>query len=370
MNSINNNLPKCVAILVENNFEDSEFQIPYKALRQVGISTIVVGSRMNDEYQGKQGKVAIKPDATATEVRAEDFDAIVIPGGNAPDLIRTNPNAVRLVVDGMSKDKLIAAICHGPQVLIEADGLRERRVTGFRSIRKDIQNAGALYFNQPIVKDGNLITARQPSDLPIFTAFLLCCLGRTIEDIPSIEVNPYLDRNSPTVTDFDWWKFAQNWGGSSRNEIIDAINQAIIGERYTQEAFRQYEQRVLDPELKLLFQEVINTKQYNLQLLENRLKEFDEQLPWQIVAGETFAVLQSWTQSQDAWEVVRRALGDLQTGVVDSYHLCVSITDPVTSQIFETVEANLANHEQCLAEFYRGRMGSKVKSPTPTTTSY
>ncbi len=365
----NNNgmMPKYVGILVENHFEDSEFQIPYNALKEAGITTVLIGSRMNDEYQGKRGKISIKPDATATEVRSEDFDALFIPGGGAPDIIRRNPNAVRLVMDAVAQGKIVASICHGPQVLIEADVLREKHITGFRSIRKDIENAGALYINQPIVKDGNLITARQPSDLPMFTAFFLGCLGRVKEEIPFIEVNEYLDKDSITASDFEWWQVAEKWGGSSRMDIVTTLNKAILGERYTLEAFKQYKSRVIDPELQLLFAEIITTKQQNLEVLEARLSKFDEKVSWQATASEAYAVLQSWLQSQDAWEIVRRALGDLQTGVVDSFHMCISITDPKTAEILDTVEANLAAHEQRLAEFYRARVGEKVRPPMPTT---
>ncbi|MDJ0800461.1 MAG: type 1 glutamine amidotransferase domain-containing protein [Calothrix sp. MO_167.B12] len=369
MTQLNGLRPKYVGILIENQFEDSEFQVPYNALKEAEIHTSVIGTRMNETYQGKRGQVSIQPDVTATEVRAEDFDAILIPGGNAPDLIRSNDNAVRLIMDAVAQGKLIATVCHGIQVLIEADVLRGKHVTGFRSIRKDVENAGALYLNQPIVRDGNIITARQPSDLPIFTAFLLGCLGTVIPEIPFIEVGEFFDKDSISASDFEWWELGHKWGGSSRADIIDALNQAIIGERYTLEAFKQYSQSVIDQELRLIFQNAIATKKYNLELLEARLSKLGESTPWQATASEAYAVLQNWLQFQDGWEIVRRALGDLQTGVVDALRLCTSITDPKTAEILDLVQTNLAKHEQRLASFYRGRMGEKVKSPMPTTAS-
>ncbi|MBV9959089.1 MAG: DJ-1/PfpI family protein, partial [Acidobacteria bacterium] len=123
-----------VAILVEKNFEDSEFQIPYTALQEAGAEVTVLGSRVNEKYAGKQGKVSIKPDATTTEMRAADFDAVIIPGGMAPDTMRTNMKTVRFVADALEQGKLVAAVCHGPQVLIEGDLLKGRRATGFRAI--------------------------------------------------------------------------------------------------------------------------------------------------------------------------------------------------------------------------------------------
>src|SRR5919112_2199999 len=142
---------KRVAILVEKNFEDSEFQIPYNALKSAGAEVTVLGSRMNETYQGKQGKASIAPDATTTEALARDFDAVVIPGGMAPDTMRTNLKTVRFVQDAVAQGKLVAAVCHGPQVLIEGDLLKGKRATGFRAIRKDMQNAGANYENAPVV---------------------------------------------------------------------------------------------------------------------------------------------------------------------------------------------------------------------------
>src|SRR4051794_33720967 len=112
---------KKVAILIEQNFEDSEFQIPYTALQEAGAEVTVLGSRMNEKYAGKQGKASINPDGTTTEALAEDFDAVVIPGGMAPDRMRTNMKTVRFVQDAVEQNKLVAAVCHGPQVLIEGE---------------------------------------------------------------------------------------------------------------------------------------------------------------------------------------------------------------------------------------------------------
>ncbi|MBE9128383.1 MULTISPECIES: DJ-1/PfpI/YhbO family deglycase/protease [unclassified Coleofasciculus] len=348
-----------VAILIEDQFEDSEFNIPNTALKQAGANVVVLGSRMNDEYQGKGGKVSVKPDATATEVRSEDFDAIVIPGGAAPDKIRANPNAVRLIMDAMAQGKLIAAVCHGPQILIEADQLRGKQATGFRSIRKDMQNAGATYINEPLVVDGNLITARQPSDLPIFTATLLSRLGLSI---PNTVLPDMSDRT------FEWWKMAADWGGSSRSDIVNALNTAISGEHYTYKAYEQYAERTTDPELRLVLREVCITKQQHIQLLESRLAAFNEQVSWQAMGSEALATLQSWLQANDDDRaILRRALGDLQTGVVDSYHLSSQLTDPLTVEILMQIEENLSRHEERVSELYRARLGSNVQPPMPTT---
>lgn len=348
-----------VGILIENQFEDSEFQVPYTALQQAGATTVVLGTRMNEEYRGKQGKVTIAPDATLAEVRAEDFDAIVIPGGVAPDKIRVNPYALRLVADAIAQDKLVAAVCHGPQVLIDAELLQGKQITGFRAIRKDIQNAGATYVNDALVVDGNLITARQPGDLALFTTAILNRLGLTIEGTLLPDTS---DRT------YDWWQLAEQWGGSSRQDILNALNTAIIGERYTLAAFKQYGERVTGAEISLVLNDIVATKERHVALLEQRLHGFGERVTWQAMGSEAFATLQGWLQATtDDVSVLRRALGDLQTGTVDAYHLATQLTDPASVELLEQIANNLEQHEERLAELYRARLGKQVQPPMPTT---
>jgi len=177
MTSTNQTNQKRVAILIENHFEDLEFIIPETALKQAGAKITVLGSRMNEKYSGKRGKIMRHPDATVSEMRACDFDAIVIPVGE----IRANHFAVKLVSEAMGQDKIIATIGNGLQVLIETKQLSGRKVTGFHTIRTDLENAGAIYLKDSLVVDGNLITARRSGDLPIFTTKLLKCLGLEIK---------------------------------------------------------------------------------------------------------------------------------------------------------------------------------------------
>lgn len=358
--SNNGSSKKRVGILLEQHFEDSEFKIPYNALKNAGAEVIVLGTRMNDQYDGKRGTLSQKPDATATEVQSEDFDAIVIPGGQAPDRIRRNPNAVRLVMDAIAQERWVAAVCHGPQVLIEADQLQGKRATGYRSIRKDLQNAGANYIDEAVVVDGSLITSRQPSDLPLVTITLLSVLGFSVDGSTPPDVG---DRN------VEWWRLAESWGGSSRQDLINTLNTAMVGEQYTLSAFRLYDEWIKDSELRLVMREVCLSKESHITLLENRLKAFDEGISWQVasVAGEAYATLQGWLHTCDDLSVLRRALGDVQTGWVDAYHLASQVTDPNTAEVLEEIGSNLLLHEQRLADFYRARRGRQVQPPTPTT---
>jgi protease I len=168
---------KIVAILAEQDFEDSELTEPLKAMKEAGAQVFVVGSGSQPSYKGKRGRATIKVDIDADKVRAEDFDAIIIPGGYAPDKMRLHQPMVDLVKRVHDLGKVIAAICHGPQLLISADVVRGRRVTSWPSVAIDLKNAGANWVDEPIVRDGNLITSRKPSDLTVFNRAIIQALG-------------------------------------------------------------------------------------------------------------------------------------------------------------------------------------------------
>jgi protease I len=354
-----NNQTKKVAILVEKNFEDSEFQIPYNALTAAGAEVSVLGSRMNEKYTGKQGKSSIEPDGTTTEARAEDFDAVVIPGGMAPDTMRTNMKTVRFVQEAMEQGKLVAAVCHGPQLLIEGDLLKGKRATGFRAIRKDMQNAGTDFVDEPLVVDGNLITSRRPADVPIFTVAILRRLGLSIKDTQLPD---------ETNMDADWVSLGEEWGGSSKSEVVDGINTSIRGERYAVTAFEHYAEKTSDAELRAVFNEIRDTKQAHIQKLEARLAKLGETESFQAAGSGAWATLKSWLQSSDDLAILRRALGDLQTGVVDANNLRNSLTDPVTAAILDEIEIDIAGHEQRLADLYHARASKKEPEAAEPTT--
>lgn len=167
---------KRVAVLVDEGFEDSELASPRDALRAAGATTVLVGPAAGAPYRGKRGLV-VTSDAAASTVRAEEFDAIVIPGGHAPDKMRVRHAMLGLVRAAMAAGKPVAAICHGPQVLISADLLRGRTLTCWPSIAVDVKNAGGNYVDRPVVVDGNLITSRKPDDLPRFNQALIDALA-------------------------------------------------------------------------------------------------------------------------------------------------------------------------------------------------
>jgi protease I len=169
---------KRVALLVEDDFEDRELAGPLEALRAAGIAVTIVGPALGTKYRGKRGETTVTADMTAGAARIKDFDALVIPGGNAPDRMRMRHAMVDLAREAMEAGKTVAAICHGPQLLISANALRGRTLTCWPSIAVDVKNAGGLYVDKPVVEDGNLITSRKPDDVPAFSEAIIRALSR------------------------------------------------------------------------------------------------------------------------------------------------------------------------------------------------
>jgi protease I len=164
---------KKIAILAEEDFEDSELIEPLRSMKNAGARVVIVGTGSKPSYRGKRGNVSVSVDITADKVSAEDFDAIIIPGGYAPDKMRRDPAMVELVKKAYELGRVIAAICHGPQLLISADVVRGCKLTSWPSIAVDLENAGAEWVNAPVVQDGNIITARKPADLPRFNKAII-----------------------------------------------------------------------------------------------------------------------------------------------------------------------------------------------------
>src|SRR6266850_4237120 len=170
---------KRVALLVEEGFEDRELTGPLDALRSAGATVTIVGPTAATEFRGKRGDAVVMSDIAAGSARMTDFDALVIPGGHAPDKMRMRHAMVDLARDAMDAGKPVAAICHGPQVLISAGALRGRTLTCWPSIAIDVKNAGGLYVDKPVVEDGNLITSRKPDDVPLFNEAIVKALLRS-----------------------------------------------------------------------------------------------------------------------------------------------------------------------------------------------
>lgn len=164
---------KRTAILVEEGFEDSQLIETSRAMKEAGGRVVVVGSGSQEYYRGKRGSAAVKVDVSADKVGADEFDAVIVPGGYAPDRMRLHQAMIDLVRNAYDSGKAVAAICHGPQLLISADIVRGRRVTSCPSVAVDLRNAGADWVDEPVVRDANLITSRKSADIPRFAKAII-----------------------------------------------------------------------------------------------------------------------------------------------------------------------------------------------------
>jgi protease I len=157
-----------IAVIIDDMFEDSEYTEPAKAFKAAGHRLTHIGLKKNTRVKGKTEGTQVKIDKAVNDISAEDFDALLIPGGYSPDHLRADEAAVKFVKKFFESNKPVFAICHGPQLLITAQVLKGRKVTGWKSIMQDIKNAGAQFLDQEVVEDGNLISSRHPGDLPMF----------------------------------------------------------------------------------------------------------------------------------------------------------------------------------------------------------
>ena len=158
---------KRVAVLAADLYQEMEVWYPLLRFREDGAETVAVGAEAGKTYASKKGYPVIA-DKSIADVRAEDFDAVVIPGGWAPDTLRQDERMLNFVRDMDKAGKIVAAICHAGWVLCSADVLRGRKATCFKAIKDDMVHAGAQYVDEEVVVEGNLITSRTPLDLPAF----------------------------------------------------------------------------------------------------------------------------------------------------------------------------------------------------------
>lgn len=173
-------MTKRVLIMATNGFEQSELMEPKAALEAAGFETVVASSQSGEikGWKDKNWGESVKVDALIADMNANDFDALLLPGGQMnPDILRMDEAAVDLVEDFNDAGKPIAAICHGPWLLIEADVVDGRTVTSWPSVRTDLTNAGANVVDQEVAIDGNLITSRKPDDIPAFSKALIDALA-------------------------------------------------------------------------------------------------------------------------------------------------------------------------------------------------
>ncbi|MCA1662688.1 MAG: type 1 glutamine amidotransferase [Myxococcales bacterium] len=155
-----------IACVLAEGFEDSEFKLPYDAFRDAGHEVVIIGKKKGETIEGKKGKEKAKADVGIDEARAEDYHALFIPGGHSPDMLRAEPKFVELTK--ALADRPILAICHGPQLLMTAGIVEGRHMTAWKTVQVDLKYARANVVDEAVVVDGNLVTSRQPDDIPAF----------------------------------------------------------------------------------------------------------------------------------------------------------------------------------------------------------
>ncbi|HOW28249.1 MAG TPA: type 1 glutamine amidotransferase domain-containing protein [Elusimicrobiota bacterium] len=168
---------KTVGILVEKDYQDLEVWFPALRLQEEGAEVLFIGTGSAAEYKGKYGYPAAV-DVTADKLNADSLDALIVPGGWAPDFLRRYESVLKLVRGVFKKGKIVASICHGGWVLASANVLKGKTATSFSAIRDDVSNAGARWVDKETVVDGNLITARKPEDLPAFCKAIIASLEK------------------------------------------------------------------------------------------------------------------------------------------------------------------------------------------------
>ncbi len=167
---------KKIALLIEDLYDDKELIYPYYRMQEEGYQVDLVGTEKGVTYKSKFG-LPMKSDEASKDVTANDYEAIIIPGGFSPDYMRRCPATIAFVKAFDAQKKPIVSICHGPWMMISACNLKGKHITGFHSIRVDLENAGAIYLDQEVVIDGHLITSRTPKDLPALTKALIKVLS-------------------------------------------------------------------------------------------------------------------------------------------------------------------------------------------------
>lgn len=174
-----------IAVLITDDFEDVEYTKPADAFKEAGNEIIHVGLTEGETVHGKKEKTPVKVDQAASDVSVDEFDALFIPGGYSPDKLRAHDAPVEFAREFVMSGKPVFTICHAPQLLITAQVLDGRTITGWRSVAQDIRNAGAEYIDQEVVIDDNLVSSRDPDDIP---AFVEASLKKLNEFLGKVEV--------------------------------------------------------------------------------------------------------------------------------------------------------------------------------------
>jgi len=167
-----------IAVIIDDLFVDVEYLKPAAAFKRAGHNLTHIGLKEGKTIKGEYQGTKVRIEKAVKDVSVDEFDALFIPGGYSPDKLRADDQAVKFVEKFVKSDKPIFAICHAPQLLITAKALEGRKITGYKSIIQDIINAGAEYIDQEVVIDKNIISSRNPGDIPAFIKASLQKIGK------------------------------------------------------------------------------------------------------------------------------------------------------------------------------------------------
>ena len=176
-----------IICLLDNDYEDSEFQQPYEAFRAAGHEVTITGIKTG-EVNGKKGTSSAMIQKTVDQVSPQEFDAMFIPGGYSPDKLRASQNIVDFVFKFGQSDGAIFAICHAPQLLLTANAINGRTLTAWRTVQDDLKRCGEDVVDAAVVVDEGLVTSRQPSDIPAFIEESLAILHKPMPAMPAAAV--------------------------------------------------------------------------------------------------------------------------------------------------------------------------------------
>lgn len=244
---------KRAVILAENMYQELELWYPLLRLRGAGMTVQVVGTGSATTYTSKGG-YPVQVDLTADQVKAKEVDAVIVPGGYAPDLLRRYPAVLQLVRDAFNEGKIVAAICHAGWVLASAGIVKGRTLTSFFAIKDDMVNAGATWVDKEVVQDGNLITSRTPSDLPAFTDAIIASLG----GIEARGLDQVTEKTSP----------------------IEALRMAIQAEEAAFKFYSMAKDKVKDPEAKHVFDSLAKEEERHCKIVQDEYQRLTMNPEW------------------------------------------------------------------------------------------
>jgi protease I len=168
---------KTIGILVGPGYEELEFWVPYMRMQEEGAEVRVIGIKAGEIYTGKSGGLTVKSHTAAKEITADQLDALLVPGGWAPDKLRRDRNILQLVQNMNAQDKILGFICHAGWVAASAGICKGKRVTGSTGIKDDLENAGAIWVDEPALREGNLVWGRVVADIPDYCRELIAALA-------------------------------------------------------------------------------------------------------------------------------------------------------------------------------------------------